>query len=155
MPRCRRNSSPISRSDSSSDSAMPKLIDYYFTPISPYAYLGHERFLEIAARHGATIAVKPVDYGRIFPVSGGLPLKQRAPQRQAYRLIELERWSKHLGKALNVKPKFFPVSADMAARWIIAAQAGRGDAGALRGDADALRLTGALLRAGWGAERDR
>ena len=126
---------------------MPKLIDYYFTPISPYAYLGHERFLEIAARHGATIAVKPVDYGRIFPVSGGLPLKQRAPQRQAYRLIELERWSKHLGKALNVKPKFFPVSADMAARWIIAAQAGRGDA-------EALRLTGAFLRAVWVEERD-
>jgi 2-hydroxychromene-2-carboxylate isomerase len=126
---------------------MAKLVDYYFTPVSPYTYLGHERFLEIAARHGATIAIKPVDYGRIFPVSGGLPLKQRAPQRQAYRLIELERWSKHLGKALNVKPKFFPVSADMAARWIIAAQAGHGDA-------DALRLTGALLRAVWAEERD-
>ena len=132
---------------------MPKLVDYYFTPISPYTYLGHERFLEIAARHGATIAVKPVDYGRIFPVSGGLPLKQRAPQRQAYRLTELERWSKHLGKALNVKPKFFPVAADAAAKWIIAAQA-RGNADALRGDADALRLAGALLRAVWAEERD-
>jgi len=61
---------------------MAKLVDYYFTPVSPYTYLGHERFLEIAARHGATIAVKPVDCGRIFPVSGVLPLKQRAPQRQ-------------------------------------------------------------------------
>ena len=133
---------------------MAKLIDYYFTPVSPYTYLGHQRLLEIAARHGATIAVKPVDYGRIFPVSGGLPLKQRAPQRQAYRMIELERWSKHLGKALNVKPKFFPVSADRAARWIIAAQAGHGDADALRDNADALRLTGALLRAVWAEERD-
>jgi 2-hydroxychromene-2-carboxylate isomerase len=132
---------------------MPKLIDYYFTPISPYTYLGHERFLEIAARHGATIAVKPVDYGRIFPASGGLPLKQRAPQRQAYRLIELERWSKHLGKPFNVKPKFFPVSPDAAARWIIAAQA-RDAADALRSDADALRLAGALLRAVWAEERD-
>jgi 2-hydroxychromene-2-carboxylate isomerase len=125
---------------------MSKPIDYYFTPISPYTYLGHERFLEIAARHGKTIAVKPVDYGRIFPASGGLPLKQRAPQRQAYRLIELERWSKHLGKAFNVKPKFFPVSPDAAAKWIIAAQA--------RGAADALRLAGALLRAVWAEERD-
>src|SRR3984893_17980464 len=125
---------------------MAKLIDYYFTPVSPWTSLGHERFLEIAARHGATIAVKPVDYGRIFPVSGGLPLKQRAPQRQAYRLIELERWSKHLGKPLNLKPKFFPVSADAAAKWIIAAQP--------RGDADALLLAGALLRAVWTEERD-
>jgi 2-hydroxychromene-2-carboxylate isomerase len=125
---------------------MPKLIDYYFTPISPYTYLGHERLLEIAARHGAAIAVKPVDYGRIFPVSGGLPLKQRAPQRQAYRMFELERWSKHLGKPINVKPKFFPVSPDAAARWIIAAQ--------VRGDTDALRLAGALFRAVWAEERD-
>ena len=125
---------------------MPKLIDYYFTPISPYTYLGHERLLEIAARHGAAIAVKPVDYGRIFPVSGGLPLKQRAPQRQAYRLFELERWSKHLGKPINVKPKFFPVSPDAAARWIIAAQ--------VQGDTDALRLAGALFRAVWAEERD-
>jgi 2-hydroxychromene-2-carboxylate isomerase len=132
---------------------MAKLIDYYFTPVSPYTYLGHERLLEIAARHDATIAVKPVDYGRIFPVSGGLPLKQRAPQRQAYRLIELERWSKHLGKPLNLKPKFFPVSADAAAKWIIAAQS-RSDADALRGDADALRLAGVLLRAVWAEERD-
>jgi 2-hydroxychromene-2-carboxylate isomerase len=139
---------------------MSKLIDYYFTPISPYTYLGHEGFLEIAARHGAAIAVKPVDYGRIFPVSGGLPLKQRALQRQAYRLTELERWSKHLGKPLNIKPRFFPVSPDAAAKWIIAAQARgdadtlRSDANALRSDADALRLAGALLRAVWAEERD-
>jgi len=132
---------------------MPKLVDYYFTPISPYAYLGHERFLEIASRHGATVAAKPVDYGRIFPVSGGLPLKQRAPQRQAYRLHELKRWSAHLGKPLNLTPKFFPVSADKASKWIIAAQA-RGDANALRGQEDALRLAGALLRGVWAEERD-
>jgi len=124
---------------------MPKLVDYYFTPISPYTYLGHDRLLEIAAKHGATIAVKPVDYGRIFPLSGGLPLKQRAPQRQAYRLVELERWSKHLGRALHVQPRYFPVSPDAAAKWIIAAQLG---------GADALRLAGALLRAVWSEERD-
>jgi 2-hydroxychromene-2-carboxylate isomerase len=146
---------------------MAKLVDYYFTPVSPWTYLGHERFLDIAARHGATIAIKPVDYGRIFPVSGGLPLKQRAPQRQAYRLIELKRWSEHLGKKLNVTPKFFPVPADKAAKWIIAAQvrakadasrsdshASQADAESSRGDVDALRLAGALLRAVWTEERD-
>src|ERR1700676_149094 len=146
MWRCPGSSPPISRSDSRPGRTMAKVVDYYFTPVSPYTYLGHERFLEIAARHDATIAFKPVDYGRIFPVSGGLPLKQRAPQRQAYRLIELERWSKRLGRPLNPKPKFFPVPADAAAKWIMAAQS--------RGDADALRLAGALLRAVWAEERD-
>jgi len=125
---------------------MTKLIDYYFTPVSPYTYLGHDRFLEIAATHGANVAVKPVDYGRIFAASGGLPLKQRAPQRQAYRLVELERWSKHLGKSIHLQPKHFPVPPDAAAKWIIAARAA--------GEADALRLAGALLRGVWSEERD-
>ena len=54
-------------------------VDYYLTPTSPWTYLGHERFAQIAKRHGAAVAVKPVDYGVIFPQSGGLPLgKQMA-----------------------------------------------------------------------------
>ena len=125
---------------------MAKSIDYYFTPVSPYTYLGHERFVEIAARHGAAIVVKPVDYGRIFPLSGGVPLKQRPPQRQAYRLIELKRWSEYLARPLNLKPKYFPVPAEHAAKWILAAKAS--------GEGDALRFAGALLRAVWAEERD-
>jgi 2-hydroxychromene-2-carboxylate isomerase len=107
---------------------MPKSIDYYFTPVSPYSYLGHERLIEIAARHGATIVVKPVDFGRIFPASGGLPLKER------------------LARPFNVYPKFFPVATDPGAKWILAAKEGD--------EADALRLAGALLRAVWIEERD-
>ena len=69
-----------------------KNIDYYFTPVSPFTYLGHDRFVAMAKKHGASITVKPVDFGKVFSVSGGLPLKQRAPQRQAYRMFELKRW---------------------------------------------------------------
>jgi 2-hydroxychromene-2-carboxylate isomerase len=53
---------------------MPKTIDYYMTPTSPWAYFGHERFAALAAVHGAHVNLKPVDYGRIFPATGGLPL---------------------------------------------------------------------------------
>ena len=125
---------------------MPKIVDYYFTPVSPYTYLGHDRLVAIAGRHGATIDVKPVDLGKVFAVSGGLPLKQRAPQRQAYRLLELERWPKYLGIPLNKQPRFFPVSGDLASKWIVAASN--------RSMADALKLTGAILRAVWSEERD-
>ncbi len=62
---------------------MSKQIDYYFSPQSPYVYLGHARFTEIAARHGAQVNLKPCDLGKVFATSGGLPLAQRPPQRQA------------------------------------------------------------------------
>jgi len=125
---------------------MSKLIDYYFATISPFMYLGHERFAAIAARHGATIAVKPINFGEVFPVSGGLPLSKRAPQRQAYRLVELERWSRHLDIPLNCQPRFFPVNGDLAASWILAAQE--------QGTGAAMALTGAIGRAIWAQERD-
>jgi len=123
-----------------------KLVDYYFTPISPFTYLGHDRFVAIAGKHGATIAVKAINLGEVFPVSGGLPLSKRAPQRQAYRLIELKRWSEYLNLPINIQPKFFPVNGDLAAAWILAAEE--------QGIAQALALTGAVGRAIWEQERD-
>lgn len=125
---------------------MSKVVDYYFTPISPWTYLGHARFVDMARRHGAAIAVKAVDLGKVFSVSGGLPLKQRSAQRQAYRLVELKRWQQHLGVPLNVQPRHFPVPADLASKWILAA----GDASQDR----ALALTGAIMSAVWVEERD-
>jgi 2-hydroxychromene-2-carboxylate isomerase len=95
-----------------------KVVDYYFSPVSPWTYLGHARFASVAKRHGVAIKAKPVDYGVIFPVSGGLPLGKRAPQRQAYRLVELARWRDHLGLPLTLQPKFFPVDGTMASHLI-------------------------------------
>ena len=103
---------------------MGRTVDYYFAPQSPWAYLGHQRLAEIAARTGAAVRVMPIDLGgKVFPISGGLPLGQRAPQRQAYRLVELQRFSKHLQAPLNLKPKFFPVGGDDAARLIRSTEA--------------------------------
>ena len=123
-----------------------KQIDYFFTPVSPFTYMGHERFVAIAKKHGVGVAVKPVDIGKVFSVSGGLPLKQRAPQRQAYRLFELKRWRQHLGMPLNPQPKFFPVPAELSSKWILAALE--------RGTESGLKLAGAIMRAVWAEERD-
>jgi 2-hydroxychromene-2-carboxylate isomerase len=122
---------------------MPKLIDYYFTPNSPWAYLGHGRFAEMAKRHGAAVAVKPVDFGVIFPQSGGLPLGKRAPQRQAYRMMELARWREFLGMPLNLQPKFFPVDPISAACIICAAPQG-----------SQMAIAGDFMRAVWAEERN-
>ncbi len=122
-------------------------IDYFLAPQSPWTYLGHARFVSIAAAAHAPVRVLPIDLGKVFPVSGGLPLGKRAPQRQAYRLVELKRFGEHLGLPLNVTPKFFPVAGDDAARLIIAVDAADGPAAA-------LRLTGAVLAAVWSQERN-
>jgi len=122
-------------------------IDYFFSPVSPWTYLGHQRFTEIAARYAARINLKPVDYGKVFPVSGGLPLKQRAPQRQAYRLVELRRFRDHLGVPLNLEPKFFPTPAEAASLFIIATDQ-------RHGAATALALAHAFMRACWAEERN-
>ena len=62
-----------------------KFIDYYDAMSSPWTYLGHDRFVDIARRHGLAIRHKPMDLLKVWSVSGGLPLKQRAQQRQVYQ----------------------------------------------------------------------
>lgn len=121
--------------------------DYFITPQSPFAYLGHARFLELARQYGVQIQFKPVDLGRVFSVSGGLPLAKRTPQRQAYRLVELARWAQFLDLPMNVQPKFFPVSGDPSSKLIIATQLAHGTA-------QALALSAAISTALWAEERN-
>lgn len=127
---------------------MGRTVDYYFAPQSPWAYLGHQRLADIAHKTGASIRVMPIDLGgKVFPISGGLPLGQRAPQRQAYRLVELQRFGRHLNVPLNLKPKYFPVGGDDAARLIIAADLAQGSQAA-------MAMAGAILAACWAQERN-
>ena len=124
---------------------MNKRIDYYFSVISPWTYLGSARIEQIAARHGASIHPMPVEFGRIFPATGGLPLAKRAPERQKYRMMELIRWRDFLGVQLNLQPKFFPAVERQAALVTVAARQAHGDGAA-------LKLAHAILRGVWVGE---
>ena len=126
---------------------MGTMIDYHFATMSPWTYLGHARFAAIAKAADATLRVRPIDLGQVFPVSGGLPLAKRAPQRQAYRLVELRRFADHLELPLNLQPAHFPVAGDAAAKLIIAVDSHDGT------DA-AMALTGAVLRGVWAEQRN-
>jgi 2-hydroxychromene-2-carboxylate isomerase len=126
---------------------MSKVCEYFFAPHSPFAYLGHERFVALAEQYNVQILPKPFDLSRIFGVSGGLPLAKRAPQRQAYRLKELARWSEFLGKPMILQPAHFPVNSDTAARMIIAAQLAHGTAAA-------LKFAGAVMRGIWEEQKN-
>jgi 2-hydroxychromene-2-carboxylate isomerase len=122
-------------------------IDYYFAAQSPWAYLGHARFAAMAQAAGAKVQVLPVDFGKVFAVSGGLPLPQRAAQRQAYRLVELQRFSRWLGLPLNLHPKHFPVAGAAASKLILTVADQHGS------DA-ATRLTSVVLAGVWADQLD-
>lgn len=126
---------------------MAKKCEYFFAPQSTWAYVGHQRFVALAKKYGAQVELKPCNLGKVFSVSGGLALAARPPQRQAYRLIEMKRWSEFLQLPLNLQPKFFPVQPDLAAKVIIAAQLAHGTEAA-------LELTGAIMRAVWVEEKN-
>lgn len=120
-------------------------VDYYFSLLSPYAYLGHAALLEMARETGASLTYRPVRIFELFAANGGLPLGQRAPARQRYRLIELQRWRERRGLPLNLQPRFFPVDPSLADRAaIVLAEAG----------ADAATYVDAGFRAVWADDRD-
>lgn len=121
------------------------LIDYYFSVISPWTYLGDGRFQELAQRFDAQVIYHPLSSADLFPATGGQLLKDRAKPRKDYRLVELARWKKHLGVPLNVQPKHFPVSEAPASKLLLATQSSGQDAGP---------LLSAILKAVWAEERD-
>lgn len=121
-------------------------IDYYFSTLSPYAYLAGTRLEESAARHGATVTYRPFDILAAFPRTGGLPQPERHPSRNAYRAQVLPRIAKRLEMPLNMQPAFWPVNPAPSSYAIIAAQeAGGGDMG---------KLVHTILRACWVEEKD-
>ncbi|MDW3206708.1 MAG: 2-hydroxychromene-2-carboxylate isomerase [Alphaproteobacteria bacterium] len=124
---------------------MTRTIDYFYSHVSPWTFLGHRRLMDIAAKHGATIAYRPITVAEIFPKTGGLPLAKRPPERRAYRMVELKRWSRHLGVPINFEPKFFPAD-DRPALYL--AHAAR-EAGA-----DVGELSHAILKGVWQDERN-
>jgi 2-hydroxychromene-2-carboxylate isomerase len=135
---------------SGKETVMEKLtmadIDYFFATLSPYSYLAGTRLEEIAAKHGATIAYKPMDIVALFGRTGGTPPKDRHVSRQEYRLQELRRQADKLDMAFNLKPAHWPTNAAPSSYAIIAAaKAGGGDLGG---------LCHAILRACWAEEKD-
>jgi 2-hydroxychromene-2-carboxylate isomerase len=100
--------------------SMPRTIDYYFSLASPWAYIGHAPFNDIARRHGVAVNHKPIFLGRVFAETGGQPLPQRHPARQRYRMVELQRWREKRGLSFNLRPKFWPFEVTLADRFVIA-----------------------------------
>src|SRR3712207_5131122 len=121
---------------------MSRSIDYYLSIASPWAYIGHKPFMDIARRHGLSVNHKPVFLGRVFAETGGLPVNQRHPARQRYRLVDLQRWREKRGLAFNLKPKHWPFDATLADRFVVGDRHGGPGPGPLPAPGLSRRLGG-------------
>ena len=101
--------------------AAPRTLDYFFSSVSPWTFLGHAPVMALAARHGVNVRFHPVALGPVFAETGGLPLAKRAPPRQRYRILELQRWRQKRGVDLNVHPAHWPFDGTLADQTILAA----------------------------------
>jgi len=118
---------------------------YRYSHVSPWSYFGHRRVLNLAAESGVRIDCVPVSIGLILPLTGGLPLAKRSPQRKAYRLQELDRWMRALDLPVNLEPAYFPTDDTVSGRMASVARAD----GRSIGD-----LSEAFMRACWVEQRD-
>src|SRR6267154_3902622 len=100
---------------------MPRQIDYYFSFQSPWAYIGHKLFREVANSYGLEVNHKPVLLVDLFSETGGLPLMKRHPVRQRYRMVELQRWRDKRGLKFHLHPANWPFNARLADGVVIAA----------------------------------
>ena len=104
---------------------MSRSVDYFFSVVSPWAFIGHAAFIAVARRHGLTLRYHPVQLGGLFAETGGLPLPKRHPARQRYRMIELQRWREARGLEFHLHPAHWPFDGALADRLVLAtAQAG-------------------------------
>lgn len=124
---------------------MTALIEYYFTPISGFAYLGHAALMRLAADHGAKIVLRPTDMLAVFAAVGVAPPPKQSAARLRYRQSDMRRWASCRRLPLVTVPRFWPADATLASTAIIAAEAVGGEA---------TRLAGALLEAVWARELD-
>ncbi|MEO0809968.1 MAG: 2-hydroxychromene-2-carboxylate isomerase [Pseudomonadota bacterium] len=101
---------------------MSAVIDYYYAPISGFAYLGEPRLMELARQAKATILFKPVDIAAVFAAAETTPPFKQSPARLAYRFADMKRQAERRGLPLNPKPKYWPVPPALAGRIILSAQ---------------------------------
>ena len=96
-------------------------VEFYFSFISLWSYIGSLPFQQLIARRDVDVIYKPMDLYQVFAATGGKPPKERAPARQAYRLVEMARWRKVRNIPLNNEPRYYPAQPSTGHRMLLAA----------------------------------
>lgn len=122
-----------------------RLIEYFYSIRSSFAYLGAPRLYDLARRYDARVIHKPIDLGAVVTASGGTPYDKLSPVRLAYTQRELKRWAAHLGMRIMVEPSHHFGQRELPSGIVIGAQ---------RAKRNADGLSFAILEALWRDDRD-
>ena len=106
------------------------VIDYYFAPISGYAYLGHRPFMQLVEELGATVVYKPLLIAKVFAASQTIPPFAQSDARKSYRIEDQKRLAYKQGLTMHGVPKHWPTDPALACKAILAAGAIGVDQGA-------------------------
>lgn len=124
---------------------MTAIIDYYFAPISGYAYLGHEALLKISRDTGAELRHHPMGCEPAFPTNTERLGFCLAEQRRKHRADEQRIWAERRNLPMRTEPAHWPTDPHLACRVILAAR----ELGVDVGD-----VTATCLRGVWVEERN-
>jgi 2-hydroxychromene-2-carboxylate isomerase len=99
---------------------MSRAITYFFSLVSPWAYIGHAPFMDLVRRHRLRVDYRPVSLALVFAETGGLPLAKRHPARQRHRMLELQRWREKRGLSFDLHPRHWPFDTKLPDQLVIA-----------------------------------
>ncbi|MBV9558387.1 MAG: 2-hydroxychromene-2-carboxylate isomerase [Pseudolabrys sp.] len=119
------------------------VIEYFFSFISLWSYIGSHIFQDIVRRRGARVEFKPIDLFDAFDAGGSKKVRERPMPRQAYRIVEMKRWRDRYGIPLTMWPKHYPVAPSLGHRMVLSA---------LNEGADVAAFVHAGLKAVWADE---
>jgi 2-hydroxychromene-2-carboxylate isomerase len=119
-----------------------KHLDFYFDLSSPYSYLAATQLGALAAKHGATVAWKPMVLAAVFKAADN-HMPAQSPPKARHMLTDLQRWAKQYGVGFTLNSRF-PFNAIKPERLVIAAES--------TGRSGELAL--ALFTAAWADDRD-
>lgn len=93
-------------------------IEFHFDFSSPYSYIASEQIDDMAARHGRTVAYKPVLLGAVFKVAGSAPLTDLYEPKARYSVRDFYRSARYAGVRYR-HPSRFPLGSIAAKRAVV------------------------------------
>ncbi|MGR3635912.1 MAG: 2-hydroxychromene-2-carboxylate isomerase [Shimia sp.] len=110
-----------------------RIIEYFYSTHSAFAYLGAGRLAEICAAHGCRIVHRPFELSPVVEAAGGLSFAARAQAHvDCFFGREIERWAEYRGvPVIAHRPTYHDNALHLSSGMLIAAEQAELDVDAL------------------------